>query len=162
MQDPKRNQITGTAVAVPGNDIDTDRSIPARFLRSHQRDLCQIRLKSFGEIVDLLALTFLQAFSRKDRTLSKRKVSKAAGTFNHRLQCFAALDWIPAGKAHFTVHLHILLRTPQREFLDNQMVERLQFDICRCVSGDRALKVDLDQLGSERRQQNRRASRRSG
>lgn len=33
MEDPRRNQITAKALPLPGDDIDTDRIIPARFLR---------------------------------------------------------------------------------------------------------------------------------
>lgn len=32
-EDPKRQEIMGTGIPVPGNDIDTDRIIPARFLK---------------------------------------------------------------------------------------------------------------------------------
>jgi 3-isopropylmalate/(R)-2-methylmalate dehydratase small subunit len=33
MTDPKRRQVSGRGIPVPGNDIDTDRIIPVRFLK---------------------------------------------------------------------------------------------------------------------------------
>ena len=32
-EDPKRQEVIGTGIPVPGNDIDTDRIIPARFMK---------------------------------------------------------------------------------------------------------------------------------
>jgi 3-isopropylmalate/(R)-2-methylmalate dehydratase small subunit len=40
--DPKRRQITGRGIPVTGNDIDTDRIIPARFLKA-------VTFESMGE-----------------------------------------------------------------------------------------------------------------
>ena len=42
MTDPKRRQVTGRGIPLPGNDIDTDRIIPARFLK-------EVTFESMGE-----------------------------------------------------------------------------------------------------------------
>jgi hypothetical protein len=42
MSDYVRKQVTGRGIPVPGNDIDTDRIIPARFLK-------EVTFESMGE-----------------------------------------------------------------------------------------------------------------
>src|SRR6185503_11494863 len=89
----------------------------------------QVALQSIGEPVDLLLLTLAKLQTREHRTTREGERRKTTGAFQHRPQCFTALDGEIAGEADFADERDLFLLAPFRYFLHVQEVEWLQHQI---------------------------------
>ena len=76
MEDAKRERVEGGAVSLPGDDVDTDRIIPARFLK-------EITFEELGR----------HAFA--DERFDARRVA-----FDWSRPGFAAEGWVPVDVGH--------------------------------------------------------------